>query len=443
MRVPRALTLAALATLGAACSNELPPQGQLVVHLDTDAPLRPGMFDRVLVEIFPPGQKTPCPECTRELPLDVEKLRAGDFSFGFVPSPRVVGYVARLRLFRSAGRATPRRASTIELVGYLPAVAEDGVVHLAATFATDGVGEPRGTLDAPVVFEKRVPVPSAEGTWPLSPITTCEREPPPGASCVEGGPFFMGDPRVTVTSELQGGAAEHLVVLSPFFLDHHEVTIAELRASGVAVVDSRGRALDPIDDLRDGLGSCSYSVAPGPYDDRPVNCVSWNVAREYCRTKGGDLPTEAQLEIVASARGTRLFPWGDYEPSCTEAVTARNRLVSAGGCDDRDPTSLVTRLPAAPPGSGTVDRVGEIVDLGANLAEWTRDAFMKDASSCWAKALLVDPVCDVVNAPMRSTKGGDLVAEPLPFAQARRAWSAEERVPSPPVVGFRCAYPGK
>jgi formylglycine-generating enzyme required for sulfatase activity len=439
-------SLASLAAMMAAtaCQTELPPRGQLVVHLDTDAPLgSPALFDRVLVEIFAPGAVAPCDGCTRELAVDPVKIRAGTFSFGFVPSPRVVGFVARLRLFRSAGRATPRARSTIELVGYLPAVAEDGIVHLTATFRADDVGRPRGSFEAPVLFDKRVPAPSAEGSWPLGALADCAVPAPPGASCVPGGSFFMGDPRVTVTDPFLGGAAEHLVVLSPFFLDRHEVTIAELRASGLALVDSRGRGLDPKDDLRDTLGACAYSVLTGPNDDRPVNCVSWQLARDYCRAKGGELPTEAQLERASSASGTRLYPWGDGEPTCAMAVTARNTSTAQGGCSTQDGLSLSSRLVPEAPGSGSADRVGDIVDVAANVAEWTRDAFEPDDGPCWSPAVLIDPVCAGPDAGVHSTKGGDLAVVPLPYAQLRVGRATTDRFFSYPTVGFRCAYPGR
>lgn len=436
------LSILPLLAVAVACSSELPPQGQVVLHLDADAPLggRAALFDRVLVELFPPGQRETCAGCTRELAVDVEKIRAGTFSFGFVPEPRVVGWVARLRLFRSRGRATPRPTSTVELVGYLPAVQEDGIVHLTATFRTDDVGAPRGTLEAPVVFDKRLPVPTAEGSWAPAREVPCARAAPDGASCVPGGAFFMGDPRAAPSTELEGGEREHLVVLSPFFLDRHEMTVAEVRASGLAKVDSRGKGLDPVDDLGDDLGSCAYSVTSGPNDDRPVNCISWRLAREICRKRGGDLPTEAQLEIVGTARGVDLFPWGDAPPSCADAVHARRLAKESGGCSATSELDLGDRVVAEAPGAGAIDRSGDIVDVAANLGEWTRDSFALDTEPCWAPARLDDPVCENGTAS-RSLKGGDLLTVPLPYAAVRRA-GGDEALPGPKTIGFRCAYPG-
>lgn len=453
--VSRAALVVAMAA-GACAEEELPPVGQVLVHLDTDAPVRPQasasdpvpLFDRVLVEIYPPGEAAPCPDCRRELVVDAEKMRAGTHSFGFVPRPRVLGYRVRLVLFRSAGGIAPRPESSVELVAYLPAVAEEGKTEIVATFRTDDVGAARGTLEAPIIFDKRAdpPAPSAEGTWPGAAVVECAGAPPPSAVCVPGGAFFMGDPRVTADRSGIGGRREHLVVLRPFFLDAHEVTVGELRAAGIAAKDSRGRALDPRDDADDAIaGKCDYTSDPGPNEDRPVVCVSHQLATAFCKARGGDLPTEAQLEMVASLRGTSLAPWGAREPACDEAVVGRAVDRDAGGCVDVDPFSVDRRVVPERAGQGALDRVdlpgGVALDLGANVSEWTSDAFQLDDGPCWTAPLLRDPRCDEPGATARSVKGGNLVDLPVAFAQVRRRESADDEGFQHADVGFRCAYP--
>lgn len=441
-RLVRAAALGGLVTVASlACEDRLPPQGQVLVYLDTDAPVAAAssdlgapLFDRVLVELFAPGESEPCPDCRRELVVDAEKMRARRFSFGFVPRPRVVGYRAHLILYRSAGGLGPRPASSIALVGYLPAVAEDGIKEVTARFRTDDVGKPRGTMEAPIIFDAGAPGESAVGSWEGARIIDCEGEPPAGSVCVPGGAFFMGDPRVTIDESVTAGAHEHLAVLPPFFLDRREVTVADIRASKLAKLDSRGRALDPIDDLSDELaGRCVYSAAPGPNEDLPVTCVTWELASRYCRAKGGELPSEAELEIVASTRGTTLLPWGDREPACGEAHIS--------GCADAGRFDLGDRVLPWPPGTGTLDRSvllgGEVVDLAANVAEWTRDVFQLDDGPCWSASILKPPGCADGDGP-RSVKGGDFTARRIPFAQARRGVDPTFQ---PPEIGFRCSYP--
>lgn len=434
-------TIIALALTASCGDTSLPPRGQVVLVMDTDAPLEsPPLFDRVKIDIFPPGEDTPCAGCSREVPVDVVKVRSGRFSFGFVPRPRELGWRVRLRMFRTAGRGGPRPGSTIELVGFFPAVAEEGIVHLTATFRTEDLGVPRGTLASPIVFDRGVPSASLEGTWPGARPRPCKRPAPEGAVCVTGGPTWLGDPRVNADGESIGGAREHIAVLSAFHLDAHEVTVAEMRASGLAVLDSRGRALDPQDDASDPLGSCDYTTAPGPWEDRPVNCVSRDLARRFCQARGGDLPTEAQLEMVASLRGTSLTPWRSLDATCGEAAVILDVPRSAGGCGEE--RGLGGRILPAPPGSGSLDRVafesGEIVDLGANLSEWVLDDFAPDESDCWRPAILADPRCETA-APVPSVRGGHGAEMPLRPAQQRTSRLSTVY----DEIGFRCAYPAE
>ncbi len=457
MRVPcTIIALALLLALPEGCREDaLPPQGQALVYLDTNAPVRVAtslrepvaLFDRVLVEIFPPGSASPCPECRRELAIDADKLAARSFSFGFVPPARVLGYRMRVVLFRSAGGLAARRESSIELVGFLPAVREEGITEITATLRVEDVGTVRGTLEAPIIFDSGPPAASAAGTWPGAAVTPCANAAPEGAVCVPGGAFFMGDPRVTVVGTLLGGRRERIAIVSPFHLDAHEVTVGELRASGVAVIDTRGRATDPVDDLADDFaGTCDYTSKAGANEALPVSCVSAALAQRYCEKRGGDLPTEAELEMVASLRGTSLLPWGTRTPACNEAAVDRGVLPGdAGiGCTPRDPFAVGSRVLPLAPGSGSLDRVmlegGTIVDLHANLAELTRDAFQRDDGPCWSSALVSDPRCDDPSATYRSVKGGNLVDEPVELPQARSAVGLGDRIAT---VGFRCAYRAK
>ena len=457
MRVSCTITTLALglALLAGCREDALPPQGQVLVYLDTNAPVRVAtslrepvaLFDRVLVEIFPPGSATPCAECRRELAIDADKLAARSFSFGFVPPARVLGYRLRVVLFRSAGGLAARPESSIALVGFLPAVREEGITEITANLRVEDVGTVRGTLDAPILFDRGAPAASAAGTWPGALVTPCAGAPPEGAVCVPGGAFFMGDPRVTVIGTLLGGRRERIAIVSPFHLDAHEVTVGEMRASGVAVIDTRARATDPVDDLDDNLaGTCDYTTKAGANEALPVNCLSPALAQRYCAKRGGDLPSEAEIELVASLRGTALLPWGTRTPACSEAAVESGVVPGdAGiGCTPRDPFAVGNRVLPRAPGSGSLDRVllegGTIVDLHANLAELTRDAFQQDEGPCWSAALVTDPRCDDPSATYRSVKGGNLVDVPVELPQARSAVDLRDHQAK---VGFRCAYRAK
>lgn len=82
----RVVTAIALSLGMGACESlddpKLPPEGQIVFYVDTDAivPLAANelpeetlpspIFDRLRIEMFPPGSDAPCDDCTREFAVD-------------------------------------------------------------------------------------------------------------------------------------------------------------------------------------------------------------------------------------------------------------------------------------------------------------------------------------------------------------------------------------
>src|SRR5258708_27903527 len=106
------LALPAAGAFLAACGSPspLPPAGQLVLYVDTDAPLPGGdgrprapldpapLFDRIRVEGMR-SDGTPCKDCTREVDLTREILLADAVSFGVFP-PLAGGGTLRVRMFR-------------------------------------------------------------------------------------------------------------------------------------------------------------------------------------------------------------------------------------------------------------------------------------------------------------------------------------------------------
>ncbi len=93
----------------------------------------------------------------------------------------------------------------------------------------------------------------------------------------------------------------------------------------------------------DGLSFATLGDAPQPqwslncnwrYADRenqPVNCVSREQSRAWCRWAGGRLPTEAEWIWAAGGRRGDLHPWGDEPPDCKRAAMFHPEQV--WGCD--------------------------------------------------------------------------------------------------------------
>src|SRR5205085_185283 len=83
-------------------------------------------------------------------------------------------------------------------------------------------------------------------------------------------------------------------------------------------------------DPTQGMSWCTWTLGPSasdPDDEHaklPLNCVGWDTARAYCHLLGKDLPTEAQLEFLASGRGFEFsYAWGEDDPDCGDTVWGR------------------------------------------------------------------------------------------------------------------------
>jgi formylglycine-generating enzyme required for sulfatase activity len=436
------LAVVVLAALAGCSPGALPPEGQIVLSVDTDAILPPGpgesgggqmpIFDRLRVEIFAPGTRDPCAGCTREFGVDHRTVFEGRASIGVVPPPGEGGHLARVRLYRSSGSdvVTPRPTSTLEAVAALPAVPAEGVVEVHVVLRTDDLGAPQGLLDAPI---PALPGPAAgklAGTWAASFRAGCSGAPADGEVCVPGGAFWMGDPSFEEPSE-------RLVAVSPFYVDAAEVTVARFRAAGFSTPLVHGTS--------GAAQFCTFTAQPGAFEDHPVNCVSRVTAAAYCAKRGGALISEAAWEFVASGRRSAPYVWGTDAPECAFGVFERYDITM------QTPSKAACKalgVGVQPPGSGTRDRLdlegGAVVDLVGNLSEWMRDEWEPEGEPCWSAPILRDPVCKDAGGPLHpldlSIRGSSFtdqaghVSERLDNqAPALNAGSAQ--------VGFRCARP--
>jgi formylglycine-generating enzyme required for sulfatase activity len=423
-------TLLVLSAVVACSARSLPAEGQIRLSIGTDGILAPGLgdppidepilFDRLVIEFLEPGEERACAGCRREFGVDARIVREGRASVGFLPRRGVSGYRARVQLFRSSGDefVAPRPTSTLERIVRLPTVEGDGVIDVHVVLRTEDLGTATevdaaaGPADGALV-----------STFARDRRTGCRTAPRDGEVCVPGAAYWMGDPSIDTRFE-------RLVVVSPFFLDRQEITGAQLRASGFEFT-----ALDP---LRRSAANphCTFEGD----EDLALNCVSYDLAERYCRSRGARLPTEAEFELAATARRGARYPWGTTRPRCEDAVLERSDDPAAPA-----PSRACSALGTGPqrPGTGARDRVvfggRPIVDLGGNVSEWVRDSGANADSPCLSDPVLFDPVC--TTPPIELViRGGDW-SDIWEWARgaSRRTVTRPDRSTRLPTVGFRCA----
>jgi formylglycine-generating enzyme required for sulfatase activity len=151
----------------------------------------------------------------------------------------------------------------------------------------------------------------------------------------------------------------HKVYLDAYYIDRNDVTVDEYTRCVNAGVCAAA-AYNNCRDTSHGwvIRQVGEAFKKG---DHPQVCVNWYQAREYCRWKGGDLPTEAQWEKAARGTGCifysrfygRIYPWGNYWDA-------------SKGCFNQPSTCAVGSYPqgASPYG---------VLDMAGNVFNWCRD----------------------------------------------------------------------
>ena len=194
---------------------------------------------------------------------------------------------------------------------------------------------------------------------------------------VPAGPFAMGcspgDPDCERDEGPAGGVAVHVPA---FFIDRHEVTVADYRRCVEA-----GDCTRPLDSARNGY--CNYDGTGR--DAHPVNCIDWAQADAYCRWADGRLPSEAEWEKAARAGSTTRYAWGQ-EADCTHAILDE---VSPGQAR-AEPDGCYTDA-TWPVGSRPANALG-LYDMAGNIGEWTANWYAPDAlAALYAKGDLRGP----------------------------------------------------
>jgi formylglycine-generating enzyme required for sulfatase activity len=112
--------------------------------------------------------------------------------------------------------------------------------------------------------------------------------------------------------------------------------------------------------------------------DHPINCVTWEMADNYCKANDKRLPTEAEWEFATRGPDGRVYPWGDDPPTVQHLNACDAQCLAWGkahkvemmaletGDDGYATTAPVGKFPAGRSRFGPYDVVG-------NVWEWVAD----------------------------------------------------------------------
>ena len=388
----RGIVLSALLVAGAlvtagACAPSAPSRDELVVILDTDAPV-PSWVDHLHVEVYDAAGTSLVSQRDYAFPDPAD----WPFSFGMHPSSGEGGVAARLRVraYNSTRPISIWSAAvsgatfapgdpdgydpvyTIDRVVNVATAQGSGVVQARITLRGDCLGVPADVVagttcldtpgqSVPAPVEAVAPfsttvAPSVVGSWAAAAPVDCTvaARAESGAYdeelSVPGGIYVMGDARDDHAIPDVGNMLEYperIVQVSPFLFDRYEVSVGRFRA---AMQDATNPFVPPTEpNVPDAPVDCGDEVnyrfctwrgaAATPdatLDALPLNCVDDTTAQAFCQWEGGDLPSEAQWEYAAAQAFREVksfYPWAEATVSCDIASYGRwNVDLQTGEC---------------------------------------------------------------------------------------------------------------
>ena len=216
------------------------------------------------------------------------------------------------------------------------------------------------------------------------------------------------------------------VYLRRFAIDRLEVTVAQ---HGACVRAGACRSIP-------GVTAMEASTLP-------IERASFDDAQDYCRWRGGRLPSEAEWEKAARGTGARSWPWGaDWRDR--RANHGRAELLGPSGgrpggdgdsdgdqtVDDQDGYAGAAPVGSFPAGASPFGAL----DLAGNVWEWTSGYFSREPPQGRGR---FQPLGASAGSE-RTVRGGSYRSPPSDLRVTRRlGLHPSERLPG---VGFRCAY---
>jgi sulfatase modifying factor 1 len=197
--------------------------------------------------------------------------------------------------------------------------------------------------------------------------------PPAGMSCVPGGFAIVGSDTDDAVEK-----PRRELELSTYYIDRHEITIADYDACHAAGGCARRR------------NGHQKIMQPFVGPKQPMVPLDWPQAVRYCAWAGKRLPSEWEWEKAARGPDGDIYPWGNDEPTCERAqyreCAPRGCKPYPGkqhrwDCNEHD-TKAVGTYPAGHYG---------LFEMAGNGYEWTQTAGMDDLTACGAACNGRDP----------------------------------------------------
>jgi formylglycine-generating enzyme required for sulfatase activity len=225
---------------------------------------------------------------------------------------------------------------------------------------------------------------------------------------IPGGTFIMG----SLQSDGYRQSDElpiHLVEQSAFYIDRYEVTRAQYQACVQAGACSQLNA------------QCPSQPLTGADASKPIACVRWQDARDYCDWRGDRLPTESEWERAARGpwRRAPLWPWGDQED------LARAKMECA--------SNTLNQCVAAVDGLSAGRSYEGLHHMAGNVAEYVSDFYDADF---YTSQLAINPQRTGATIEGHVVRGGSWAQD---IRYGRTANRAAESGPSRSEIGMRCA----
>lgn len=235
------------------------------------------------------------------------------------------------------------------------------------------------------------------------------------SAVVPGGTFYRSYDGLTYTDNA------YPATISSFRLDKYEVTLGRFRKFWFASANQTA--------LKAAVKSCSsppsqWTDSPGPYENVPMNCISWSEASAFCAWDGGRLPTEAEWNYAASGGSEqRVYPWSVPPGNATIDQSFAWYLMPSAGVAGID----------SPKGDG---RWGHS-NLSGNVREWVLDLYS------WPYP--ITPCVDCANLSVgsgRVARGGGFADQPGALLSSYRGdYGGHPATYRSGWLGVRCARP--